>query len=958
VARRLILAAALALAAPWPCRGATLVDPRLRFRVLTTAHFVLYFHQGEERLAARLAQIAEETWQRLEQPFGIRPPKRTHVVLADQTELSNGFATPMPYDTIFITAVWPAPTEFIGNTDEWLVLVFTHEFTHIVHLDRSLGWARVLRGVFGRAPYVFPNLLLPTWQVEGLATYEESVITGEGRLHAGDFRAVLDESARAGRLAPLDRVNGGLIDWPSGNAPYAYGVGFHAYLADRYGAETLAHLAEATAGRVPYTASPMFRRVYGRSLGELWKDYEASLSRAAVSESPSAPVTRITNDGFVAAGPRFVPPDCAGCPASLVYASRTPHAFPSLNIVALNGSAPRRLTRRYYGSTAAISGPIVYFDQQEVRRNVGVYSDLYALDRRSGSVTRLTTEARLVDPDLSPDGRTIACVRNAPGRRELVLVHLASGRASSIETLLSLPDTQFNAPRWSPDGTMIAVEEQSPGSPSRVAVYNLRLHGSSALAGGRAHRFATPAWRPDGRAVVVAEADGEGPFNLFEYPVNGGPPRQLTNLSGGATWPDVSNDGRRLAFVGYTIDGFDVFTAPYPPSVDEPSHVVSDIERPVDEPAVDPAPPSSPYKPWPTLAPTSWSPIVQSDNNGLRLGAAVSGYDVLQYHAWSASATWLAAPPAGAPQVQTSEPDWQVSYVYNRWRAVPFASASLQTSFFAAPPAANGAPSAGTVREHRIETGVTIPLIHVRVSHTAFASYFRSNDDFSSPAPIVSRTRAALRAGWSTSSAHEYGYSISPEDGISIGGTAEFVRSAIGADGDATTATADIRAYIGGFAAHHVLAVRAAGGQSTGDTLVRRVFLLGGPGPDVTPLDFCSGAISVLRGFPANTFAGSHVALANVDYRWPLAWPQRGVGTWPFFVSSVHAAVFGDVGQVWTRSFRSGDAKLSTGAELSSDLVLGYYFPLNVTVGAAWGRDGSGLASSGATVYFRVGRAF
>ena len=35
------------------------------------------------------------------------------------------------------------------------------------------------------------SLYLPTWQIEGLATYEESVITGEGRLHAGDFRAIV-----------------------------------------------------------------------------------------------------------------------------------------------------------------------------------------------------------------------------------------------------------------------------------------------------------------------------------------------------------------------------------------------------------------------------------------------------------------------------------------------------------------------------------------------------------------------------------------------------------------------------------------------------------------------------------------------------------------------------------------------------------------------------------------------
>ena len=49
--------------------------------------------------------------------------------------------------------------------------------------------------MFGRLPLAFPNLFLPTWQIEGLATYEESAITGTGRLHAGDFRAIVAEAA-------------------------------------------------------------------------------------------------------------------------------------------------------------------------------------------------------------------------------------------------------------------------------------------------------------------------------------------------------------------------------------------------------------------------------------------------------------------------------------------------------------------------------------------------------------------------------------------------------------------------------------------------------------------------------------------------------------------------------------------------------------------------------------------
>lgn len=157
IAPSLAVALLLVLTAQSPAWGASLHDPALRFRTLRTPHFVVYFHQGEDAIAARLAAIAEDTWQRLAVRLGPAPPPLSHVVLVDETELANGSAYPLPRDTVVITAAWPAGSEFIGNTDDWLRLVFTHEFTHIVHLDRSESWARIVRTLFGRVPLAYPN---------------------------------------------------------------------------------------------------------------------------------------------------------------------------------------------------------------------------------------------------------------------------------------------------------------------------------------------------------------------------------------------------------------------------------------------------------------------------------------------------------------------------------------------------------------------------------------------------------------------------------------------------------------------------------------------------------------------------------------------------------------------------------------------------------------------------------
>ncbi|MBI4485745.1 MAG: PD40 domain-containing protein [Acidobacteria bacterium] len=999
--RRLTAAGAwvvLALGWPAPMCAASLVDPALRFRTLPTEHFIVYFHQGEDRLAARLAVIAEETWTTLQQQMAVTPPAMTHVLLVDQTDMSNGFATPIPYNTVFVTAVWPAGSEFIGNTEDWLRLVFVHEYTHIVHLDRSEGWARAVRSVFGRTPYAFPNVFLPAWQIEGLATYQESELTAGGRLHAGDFGAITAEAARARRPQPLDRLNGGLIDWPGGHAPYAYGAGFHAYLADAYGAEKLGALASATARRIPYTASRAFRRVYGKSLGALWREYQTRLVESTRGPSSTGGAVRLTMHGFVVTGPRFTGS------RDVVYSVRSPHGFPALNVVALDGSAPRRLATRYLGSTTAVTRDTIYFDQLEFRRNSGQYSDLYALDRESGRVRRLTIEARLLDPDVSPDGQTLICVQEAVGRRDLVLVRpeglvrlkadpteapvmtpVGSGFSrtnTGVTLLVSEPDAQFNAPRWSPDGRHIAVERHRRGALSEIVLVDATTAAVRVVASRPDARAVTPAWRRDGRAIVAALGAENEPFNLYEFPIDGVGARQLTRMTGGATWPDVSPDGSTIVFVGDTVDGQDLFTMPYPAtSTTDAAQLFSpplasgsgELRRDVPErqsregggPAIETQSDAdlkiratNVYRPWRTLKPTSWFPVIESDGDQIRAGAGVAGYDVLQYHAYAASATWLLSGPSDTIKPTAARPDWQMYYLYSRWRPVFWVSASDEATFFSGLPTDAGAPSRATDRERQIEGGVVFPVRHARTSHSAAAFLHRAVEEISQPAGPSVRNRTAVRTAWTTTTARTYGYSVGAEQGVTLGVTAELIRRALGSLGDATTVTADARAYLPVVAPHHVAAIRVAGATSTGRADMGRTFHLGGAGPNTLAQDFGRDALSLLRGFPANRFAGTHVALLNVDYRFPLAWPQRGIGTWPLFLRTIHGAIFADAGHAWTQTFRRGDVKTAAGAELSANLVVAYFLPLTATIGAAWGHDGSHGVAAGATVYIRLGRAF
>ena len=286
--RALVLIVIVSLLLPIAAAASGRYDPRLSFRTISTPRFDIHFHQGEEAQARRLAALAETVAADLDKTLG-PASGRVQVVLVDQSDLSNGWATPLPYNTIEISAAAPSPGSLIGNTDDWLRLVFAHEYTHIVHLSRGRGWIGGLRKAMGRMPLLYPNLYLPIWQIEGIAVHEESAITGQGRIPDRNFRALVDVAAGANQFAPLDRAGGGLVDWPAGQTPYAYGAFFHEFLKARYGEAALRQLTDATAGRIPYLGSRAFKKLFGRSLGDLWREFEES---SPVSSPPPSAAAR------------------------------------------------------------------------------------------------------------------------------------------------------------------------------------------------------------------------------------------------------------------------------------------------------------------------------------------------------------------------------------------------------------------------------------------------------------------------------------------------------------------------------------------------------------------------------------------------------------------------------------------------------------------------------------------
>jgi hypothetical protein len=940
--RPLLLCGLLCAAGPRPdeAHASERYDPTLRFRTITTEHFSIHFHQGEQDIARRLARIAEETHQVLVPRLGrARSRARTHVILVDQEDVSNGWAMVFPYNVIQINAAAPAVDDAIGNTDDWLRMVFAHEYTHVLHLDRAGGLVGGLRFVFGRAPLLFPNWFLPQWQIEGIATWSESAVTGQGRVRSGDFRQIVGAAAAVGAFEPVDRVNGGLVDWPDGHAHYAYGAFFHEHLARRFGDKRLGDLADATGRRLPYLPLGAFDRAFGEDFGTLWREFRESVRSDPGPEGDGrgAP-RRLTNHEYQVGAPRW-----SADGARVFYSLRTPHDFPAVMSVT-PGQRPERMVNRLGGTRTAATRDAVIFDQLQYVRSVGLQSDLYRLDLATRRIDRLTAGARASDPDVSPDGKQVACVVEEQGATALAVLDLGdpSGRPRIVARER---DTQFGMPRWSPDGRAIAAERRPLGGPFEIIIVDPGTGATEVVASGPG-RNADPEWTGDGRWILFASDRSGGPLDLHAVQRSSRRVVRVTTIDLGAHAPSISPDGRTVAFIGYTPTGYEIFSVELPTLDDLPDvpGLPSDPASETVTQSWDPGP-ETPYRPWSTMSPRYWTPVIEEDSGQIEAGAATTGADPLGRHTYGAAVTWGSA---------AAHPDWRIAYAYDRWRPTFVVAASDDRSRF----------QEADYRDRTFDAGAFVRFRRVLRLQTLTTSLHMSDEvrDCAAGAgcPQPGRTgidRRAVRGGWFFTTARSYGYSISPEDGFTVAGAVEATRAALGSTGDATTVTAQARGYPSFGLRHGVLAARAAVAASWGESPVVRRFGVGGAAAE-TPGGFGRDAIGLLRGYDEDAAVGSHAAVVNVDFRLPLAYIERGAGRWPFFLKALHAAAFVDAGHAWDRSFDPDDVKITFGAELSMDTTLGFTLPLTFTAGVAWRHDGSGRLPEGAAIFGRIGRAF
>src|SRR5262245_2754459 len=189
------------------------------------------------------------------------------------------------------------------------------------------------------------------------------------------------------------------------------------------------------------------------------------------------------------------------------------------------------------------SSAIVYYSPSGGREDRTVW-EVSAL---GGSPARRIVSAS-TGGDVSPDGRRLAIVQVQHDRPTLVIV----GRDGGQGRVISMPgELSIDNPRWSPDGSAIAVEMQSSSDFDR-RIFIVPSAGGVAREVAHGDDLKGLAWLSDGSGVVFSSSRGSTvlyppTFNLRAVNRDGTGERQLTFGDISYEQPDVGRTGALLA---------------------------------------------------------------------------------------------------------------------------------------------------------------------------------------------------------------------------------------------------------------------------------------------------------------------------------------------------------------------------------------------------------------------------
>ena len=529
--------------------------PELDWKTIETDHFRIHFYAETEQSAREGATVAERIYPFVTKLYQYEPFDKTDIVFTDVDDISNGAA--YFYDNKII--IWTSPLEFeLRGSHRWFQNVITHEFTHIVSIQRAQKFGKSIPGGYfqwigyekEKRPdvlYGYPNTLVsyplpgttvPPWLAEGAAQF----------MYPG---ADWDNWDSIRDMILRDRIlNNNMLSWRQMNtfgksgigneSVYNAGFALARYLAVKYGPESLEKIMTSLSKPMNYSINRGIKDATGNEGKSVYNDFVTVLNTRYETLTKSVLLHERKGKVIHDKGTANLFPVWNVDGTKIAYISNQDHdnfGSTDLFVYDINNRSSEKIAKSVY-SKPAWNGDKIYYSKKAKRPNKfgSKYYDLYEYDFSTKKEFRLTKDARAFSPVFSSKDSAIFYLATFDGTQNIFKIDL---HLKSTEKLTDFDAHEIIGGLNYDEGNDRLIYDITTNHFRNIHYLSL---SDSTLGPVLNNKLWDERQSDYSKNGMVYSDDRSGIFNLYFI----GKKNQgyLTNVSGGAFMPDIHESGK------------------------------------------------------------------------------------------------------------------------------------------------------------------------------------------------------------------------------------------------------------------------------------------------------------------------------------------------------------------------------------------------------------------------------
>ena len=918
-----LLALTLGFTVAWPESADARYQPGIRWRTIRGPAVTVYYPAGHEAFARRVASYTSEVTGDVNGYFGVIPPSLP-IVLHPGTDVFNGYYSPFPNRISLFETPTPSLRGFGNSLSDLIDLVYTHEYAHYVHITLPGRWTGFAAKIFGNGILV-TNILAPGWVLEGITTNLETRFTDGGRGRSAWFRGVM--GSFRDNMWSLSAAGSPSPYAPVGGRFYLSGYFMIEYLNRTWGDDSFARFARYQADHPVRAADAALKHVTGLKPEAFYRDFLADFTARDDSVRASTTTDGLPEGTLLWHGDLDGIVSHAWTAEGTISAVRKGYDHPNalLEIDPSSGGVILELPLgrmdnytpiRFMDDGGLLFGETVYHPLGEGELDT---AELVLFDPVQKSREYITHGGHVFSGDRARDGSRYVVARRNGMWSELAIIDAATG---AMHTLSGGEGMYVDSPVWSPDGNMIATGMKIGGN-TDIALIDPVTGAMWTLFAPDPHGDLDPAWSPDGRWLMFS-SDRSGIWNIHAREMATGRVYRLTSVATAAWEPRVSPDGRFLSFL--TIErgvgalriipfnpagGREVIVSPGEVLEPAPHKNVAVIDPVTDNSGGIPL--LEAYKPF------LHAPYIDSGDRGTGAGLYIAGADPVNINIYEADLRY---------GFESERPGYSLRLINRSFWPV------LTARMYDTTETLGGFDPSDDLwrRERGTELYADLPVLHHSVPDLLSGVYrmgmryrrfsgigrVRVNPDLNTAFSLFSEVLLERKPDSAARDVVIPGYRA-------LYFTREQHTGMLNANIDGYHTAAIMAAGFASPVRHHGFLAMLAVQQQRG------LFL-----SDKEPY--------LPRGYDSGDTAGHlndrKTMLLSLEYRFPISYPDIGVGMGTVHVHRFEGAVFADIGAGWHDSFSMDTwldrVRSSIGVSAGADVHLLSLLPLMAMLEAGW----------------------